>query len=275
MTANTTGQPGQGLSSTSGSDLARVRDNQRRSRARRKEYLQELESKLRKCEAAGVQASIGIQLAARGVTEENARLREEIERLKKENEQLRHRVRKSEEEAKASHQEAAISKPQNIGQTCGGVLEKAANADRTQPYNVPAQNFSTIHRDVITSPVSLANNPPQEQSFSPPSITPANAQSHAMRNQDITLSAGPSYTYTALTEPGTTEQSSCAETMDSPPFGHDTSSCEYAAAIITSMRDVSADEVRAALGCPSDIREWRKCKVDNSRLFATLDRYTR
>lgn len=275
MTAKTTGQPNQGMSSTSGSDLARVRDNQRRSRARRKEYLQELESKLRKCEAAGVQASIDIQLAARGVTEENARLREENERLKKENEQLRYKVRKSEEEAEASHQEAAMSKPQNTSRTCGNGVEKAANADRTQSYTAPAQNFSSIHRDVATSPVSLANNPPQKQHFPSPSITPAIAQSHAMSNQDITLSAGPSYTYTAPIERGTIEQGSCAETMDSPPFGDDTSSCEYAAAIITSMRDVSADEVRADLGCPSDVREWRKCKVDNSRLFATLDRYTR
>lgn len=55
--------------------LARVRDNQRRSRARRKEYLQEVEGRLRECEQTGVELSAEIQIAARKVAEENKRLR--------------------------------------------------------------------------------------------------------------------------------------------------------------------------------------------------------
>lgn len=60
--------------------LARVRDNQRRSRARRKQYLDELESKLRKCEATGAEASSEMQVAAREVLEENARLRQVLKK---------------------------------------------------------------------------------------------------------------------------------------------------------------------------------------------------
>ncbi|PBP25570.1 hypothetical protein BUE80_DR003525 [Diplocarpon rosae] len=56
-------------------NLARIRDNQRRSRARRKEYLQELEARLRKCELQGVEASSEIQTAARRVADENKKLR--------------------------------------------------------------------------------------------------------------------------------------------------------------------------------------------------------
>lgn len=56
-------------------NLARIRDNQRRSRARRKEYLNELETKYRTCEAIGVEASAEIQAAARKVLDENKRLR--------------------------------------------------------------------------------------------------------------------------------------------------------------------------------------------------------
>ncbi|KAH0294091.1 hypothetical protein M436DRAFT_46233 [Aureobasidium namibiae CBS 147.97] len=56
-------------------NLARIRDNQRRSRARRKEYLQELEAKYRSCEAVGAEASQEIQAAARKVLDENKRLR--------------------------------------------------------------------------------------------------------------------------------------------------------------------------------------------------------
>ncbi|KAK4494398.1 hypothetical protein PRZ48_014696 [Zasmidium cellare] len=53
----------------------RIRDNQRRSRARRKEYLTSLEAKLNHCERVGVQANVEIQKAARRVLEENGRLK--------------------------------------------------------------------------------------------------------------------------------------------------------------------------------------------------------
>ncbi|KAJ3454326.1 hypothetical protein MRS44_018220 [Fusarium solani] len=58
-----------------GANLARIRDNQRRSRARRREYLQELEQRLRVFELQGVEASSEVQQAARRVVEENRQLR--------------------------------------------------------------------------------------------------------------------------------------------------------------------------------------------------------
>ncbi|CAK7211863.1 hypothetical protein SBRCBS47491_001267 [Sporothrix bragantina] len=56
-------------------NLARIRDNQRRSRARRKEYQQELEQRVRAFEELGVEASTEVQHAARRVAEENKKLR--------------------------------------------------------------------------------------------------------------------------------------------------------------------------------------------------------
>jgi len=56
-------------------NLARIRDNQRRSRARRKEYVHELEQRVRLCELQGIEATSEIQVAARKVAEENKRLR--------------------------------------------------------------------------------------------------------------------------------------------------------------------------------------------------------
>ncbi|KAH8912363.1 hypothetical protein BR93DRAFT_963547 [Coniochaeta sp. PMI_546] len=53
----------------------RIRDNQRRSRQKRKEHLQEIEDKLRQCQFQGVEASIEIQAEARRVAEENKKLR--------------------------------------------------------------------------------------------------------------------------------------------------------------------------------------------------------
>ncbi|KAL8910042.1 MAG: hypothetical protein Q9171_004637 [Xanthocarpia ochracea] len=66
----------------------RIRDNQRRSRARRKEYILELEEKVRGYEQNGVSASAQIQAAARKVVEENEQLKRDISRLRQENETL-------------------------------------------------------------------------------------------------------------------------------------------------------------------------------------------
>ncbi|KAM7206838.1 hypothetical protein V8F20_002544 [Naviculisporaceae sp. PSN 640] len=57
------------------SNLARIRENQRRSRARRREYVQELEQRLRLVEIQGIEASAEIQVVARKVAEENKKLR--------------------------------------------------------------------------------------------------------------------------------------------------------------------------------------------------------
>ncbi|KAK4146831.1 uncharacterized protein C8A04DRAFT_34717 [Dichotomopilus funicola] len=54
----------------------RVRDNQRRSRARKKEYIHQLEAQVRAAEQRRVLATVEVQTAARRVVEENRRLRE-------------------------------------------------------------------------------------------------------------------------------------------------------------------------------------------------------
>ncbi|KAL8706266.1 MAG: hypothetical protein Q9201_000642, partial [Fulgogasparrea decipioides] len=55
--------------STKPASTTRIRDNQRRSRARRKEYILELENKVRAYEQRGVEAASEIQTAARRVVE--------------------------------------------------------------------------------------------------------------------------------------------------------------------------------------------------------------
>ncbi|PGH13056.1 hypothetical protein AJ79_03893 [Helicocarpus griseus UAMH5409] len=60
---------------TTDPNSTRIRDNQRRSRARRKEYLQDLEKRVRKFEQQGVHATIEVQAAARKVARENELLR--------------------------------------------------------------------------------------------------------------------------------------------------------------------------------------------------------
>ncbi|KAI1395901.1 hypothetical protein F4819DRAFT_167804 [Hypoxylon fuscum] len=63
------------MTSLDKANLTRVRDNQRRSRARRKEYVQELEKQLRVHKDRGTEVSSKIQQAARKVAEDNKKLR--------------------------------------------------------------------------------------------------------------------------------------------------------------------------------------------------------
>ncbi|KAI5813011.1 hypothetical protein BZA77DRAFT_322841 [Pyronema omphalodes] len=60
----------------SNTNASRLRDNQRRSRLRKKEYLASLETKFQECQRAGVEASVEVQTAAKRVIRENIRLRE-------------------------------------------------------------------------------------------------------------------------------------------------------------------------------------------------------
>lgn len=217
---------------------ARIRENQRRSRARRKEYLQYLEQKLRKCEQAGVKASVDIQLAARKVVEENQKLREENGRLRQERENLRgvnermkailHGNQQNRAEA-STGEEYRAEVPSGTGDgepDAPSQLQESTGSSLEEPTTTRLKG-----EEIYTPPTTTQPEPPPEVSYS-------------SQNNEIVLS-------------------------------DDTSSCEYAAHIITSMRaDISTDDVRADLGCCGDVGEWRKCKVDNSRLFVAVDRYT-
>ncbi|KAI5805214.1 hypothetical protein EDC01DRAFT_642629 [Geopyxis carbonaria] len=57
------------------SNAHRLRENQRRSRLRKKEYLASLEARFRDCQRTGIEASVEIQNAAKRVVRENQKLR--------------------------------------------------------------------------------------------------------------------------------------------------------------------------------------------------------
>ncbi|KAM0801822.1 hypothetical protein BDR22DRAFT_820514 [Usnea florida] len=214
----------------------RIRENQRRSRARRKEYMHEIEHKLRNCEQAGVTASIDIQLAARVVAEENKRLREENGRLRDEGAALR--------EENERLRGVVLEKERGgcTGEGTAEALEAGAAASGIGvgkgEHGPPLQNSTPGHTTTVQSREDYASYFPHRQ-------------------------------------PEAHSEVPCSHDNNEMALGDDdTSSCEYAAHIITSMRaDVSADDVKADLGCGGDVRGWKGCKVDNSRLFVTVDRW--
>ena len=223
------------LTSNPAPSAARIRENQRRSRARRKEYLQELEQKIRQCEQAGLNASVDIQLAARGVAEENQRLREENGRLREEGEKLR-----------------------GENERMRGILDRGNERERTETSTGAVYVAgASLHGIEIVKPED------------------ASSQLQESTDREVERSTTTTGSEEIYTQPEASPEVSCIGQINEMVLGDDTSSCEYAAHIITSMRaDISTDDVRADLGCVGDIREWRKCKVDNSKLFVAVDRYT-
>lgn len=131
----TLGRPIPTMTDPKPSDLARIRDNQRRSRARRKEYLQELESKFRICERTGAEASSEIQAAARVVAEENKRLRLLLKQ---------HGVRDPNVEEGQSNQAANLEEMLNAYRPCNGI-------DVRERRSAPPQSQQPIHYEPLPS----------------------------------------------------------------------------------------------------------------------------
>ncbi len=256
-------------------NLNRIRNNQRRSRARRKEYLQELEGKLRKCESMGVEASMEIQASARLVAEENKRLRALLQSRGIMSQEIDTAVGAGGAGTSAPSKAEILEAKLNAKKTCSGHGAKTG-CSRPQP-DMPSQlQTSTGTRDsTCKRPVPLMPLMPLLTTITNPLPLPASPLLESRLSST-------SPTSSALTTPGfsPTEQpsqfgGSCQEasadlSAEISP-GNDNSSCTFAANIITSMRaDVSAEEVKAELGCGNNV----ECKVDNSTFFTTMDRYT-
>ena len=257
----------------------RVRENQRRSRARRKEYLEELEAKLRGYETLGVQASIDIQLSARAVLAENVRLREENTQLRIENGKLNQElVEKTEQHVDRGSAdrdsqslekgEGAREKSRTWKAGCGLAGESNEELE-TEPLQ---SSFHTTGRDgeipteaELPLPITTQTDPLLS------SPIPTNL---SMSDIDQPSRGETAHNRFPIQQETNAQEVTCGRTYHAD-LCTDTSSCEYAAHIITSMRaDVTRDDVRADLECNERSEEWNNCKVNNAKLFVAMDRYT-
>ncbi|KAL2040008.1 hypothetical protein N7G274_007411 [Stereocaulon virgatum] len=257
-------------------NTARVRDNQRRSRARRKEYLQELEAKLRRCEASGVQASVDVQIAARAVSSENTRLREENVRLKDENWRLKEQLKAVSEEPPVvvadSDNRYCLSSPLSIAVAEPGKFGVGDHSQMLSAKSIASSPTTTRHL-----PQNVATNlEPSMQSLASSNHSTRRFSQNRLEAHDPIINDTSTHTNHSHIKPETQPDERRDARDHKSSISDDTSSCEYAAHIITSMRaDVSAEEVRADLGCGPNVEEWPKCKVNNAKLFVAMDRYTR
>ena len=228
---------------------ARIRDNQRRSRARRREYIENLEQRLHKFEALGVQASREVQAAGRKVAVENTLLRALL-RL--------HGVsdRDIQEYLTAyarnnvpftAHSEALLEANSHSWEEKSG---NAVNRVSSQPSLLRKRNNPLHENETATSePISSLSSPDASLQV-------------AISDSQISDTAQP-----IPVEPPTNNTSKSQPSRRNQDSGQSTP-CETAARIITSMRSYQdARDVRSELGCQSN----SNCMVRNMDIFQLLD----
>lgn len=231
----------------------RVRENQRRSRARRKEYIEGLEDRLQKFERHGVQATIEVQSAARKVAKENNLLRSLLN--------LRG-VSNSEIETYLWHNEGEDDTTTPVAVKCANTTQKPAvhpGLASLMKASEKIENMDSLPMHIgVATPHSLAptaslNSQNNERVSSATAHEPA-------RHQFPDSNEYPTYQ---------TARGSMNSSPETDASMNNMTSCEYAARIIAGMRGDYDDEiVRTELGCATN----RSCTVDNMAIFYALDK---
>lgn len=249
-------------------NLARIRDNQRRSRARRKDYLQELEGKFRNCELLGVEASSEIQSAARRVAEENKRLRALLRvRGVGDAEVDEFLGRPTTENPQFPSAGAALDAMLKVKRPCRGETPgsswhgseaSSSNTWEPGPAVAPARDGRERQDAVVIVPTNVS-----ADMVIPPH--PPIGSDGYVRSGYVPLNSNYPQGEWALQD------------GDSYDLGEElaavgeTSSCSFAASVITSMRDgVTVDRVKQELGCAHGV----ECTVDSATLFTVMDHYS-
>ncbi|KAI9869782.1 MAG: hypothetical protein M1830_005092 [Pleopsidium flavum] len=258
------------MSNTEKANLARIRDNQRRSRARRKGYLQDLEGKFRNCELLGVEASSEIQAAARRVAEENKRLRLLLRSRGVPESEINNYVGKSTDNPRFLSEPTTLDSLLSARRQCNG--EKPG----CSPVLSESPSSSISWKPVSTSARSTS----KSDACRPHCLTPSSNMSAAPLAQQYPQAAvlfdvnDFSQTNSECHQPAPTETWSgpsnyeLAEEIDSDP---NTSSCTFATNLIRDINTgVSAEQLKEELGCAPNT----ECKIDNSTLFSVMDRYS-
>ncbi|EXJ75833.1 uncharacterized protein A1O5_00340 [Cladophialophora psammophila CBS 110553] len=137
----------QPLAPKDASPIKRNTINQRRCRARRQDYIEDLKRRLRTYETQAIQATAEVQAAARNVADENHALKEEVKALRKQNEALqtsweerfRSLTQKAAEEDRALREEIKALREQN----------KLLQRSCSQPYSSATRNQDKVEGPIV------------------------------------------------------------------------------------------------------------------------------
>lgn len=250
-------------------DPNRIRDNQRRSRARRKEYLQAAKQRLQDFERAGVTASAEIQAAARKVVEENVLLRSLLRRHGVTDVEISEHLRNNSEGARLGGPASGGTLGTLGAESPVSALEKSLERSTRVQAGFQAQTSSTVtglQQEPMPQPALPAATPPIGVSsinlnHGQPSPLQAGGSGGARPKQMYDLTDD----IVALPD-----ELHPVSTVDRPslPQVENTTSCVLAATILTGMGCAKTiEEVTAELGCSAEV----DCRVDNMTLFSIMD----
>ena len=218
---------------------ARIRENQRRSRARQKDYIHDLEQRVRHFENLGVQASLDLQVAARKVARENAVLWELL-------------------------RERGVAREE---------VETLMGCDRSNEYNA---GDIVGAMDVVSSSLELVQRASADYEHSSTDRFRTTAIVSTAPSMTEPLEKMPTHAsfQTSLLEP---DPECEGYTTSKDAQIDDSTSCETAAWIIARMRGQTFDdggleaEIQTELGCRSDDKA--RCSVKNAVVFGVMDRW--
>ncbi|KAJ6082029.1 hypothetical protein N7499_006903 [Penicillium canescens] len=235
----------------SATSSARIRDNQRRSRTRRKEYVHDLEQRLRSFENLGVKATQEVQAAGKKVATENVLLRSLL---------MLHGVTETQIKAYLEWQgQPPSSIPPQSYQMLSSILENNLERAPIPPLVAYHRSATSPHKDLNSSPHELMT------IGSKISIPESNVNG----NVDSLDSQGSCAERASTLTPATTESETESPQSDSRQNTGQFTSCEAAADIIGSMQAHSDHrDVRSELGCNSEPH----CMVKNMSIFELLDK---
>ncbi|KAB8228376.1 bZIP transcription factor [Aspergillus alliaceus] len=236
----TTAKSGQAASS------ARVRDNQRRSRARRKEYVQDLEQRLRRFESLGVKATQEVQTAARHVVAENCLLRSLLGQLGVTDKDVEDYLKSHIPHPTSSSSSSVNAEPvvvSHLAATHGNQVVKGGSLLTHQEED--SSDETGVNDSNPLPPGSVRNTPTKVD----------NVQAFGLTRPMVVVQ-------TSFVDSKDQDQVSTRDTGQSMP-------CEAAARILAAMQGYQEErDVRFELGCHND----SDCTVRNMDLFEILDK---
>jgi hypothetical protein len=216
----------------------RIRDNQRRSRAQRKEFVDSLQQRVLDYERRGVAATVEVQRAARAVALENAALHRLLARYGVGREEVEREVR-------------AVNDERGFEGTRTERLEDALRPRFPQPESNPLPTPPpAIETRRCTACQHIQNHSQTLDVVEPPTVFPA---SREVVDEAVVVSPSPSSFVRTVSE-----ESDAAET-----------SCVDAARIIAQMRGDGDDFFARTtlLGCEGE----EECRVRHLEVFRVLD----
>ena len=246
--------------------LSRNREIQRRSRARRKDYIADLEKRVWQYQREGIKATAEVQAAARKVAEENYLLHSLLAKHGISTEEIKEHLQGSRSASLGLDSNAAeivtrTVQPQNHN-------DSQSRLPFAQTGQAPPQPAAPTTRQIGSDLGLLSSTPTGEPPANNTTIALVD-NSLSDQTQPSKMGSKPLHGASSPEVPQGLSRRCHACEQEAPSKGADETSCEDAARIIASMRGQDDPErVWPELGCSTT----KSCMVKNMTIFQMVDR---